>query len=510
MEKPIKIYRREALFIKQDDLTKKQLAAFEAHNTHHFFESKACETCEFLEDKLASDTGLADTCPNCAAYLGGVCLSKTVKIGSNKYLSIPGGDKSSIKKIVRGRSFKMVRKNKRVAFKRPIKFIGELRDHQGPAVEAILKKKYGVIKAPPRSGKTVLSTAAICRIGKKTIILAAQREWLDGFYETFCGSETQPPMTNAKKSQVGYPKTYEEFLKYDVCLVTYQTFNSDKGMRLLAKIRDLFTVCVIDEVHMGAATKFAICISRLNVEYRIGLSGTPNRKDKRFIIVSALVGPIIYKAKVKQLQPHVRLVRTKYHRVVKGNVPWHNLVGPLEKDPARLKLIAEWALRDVKEGHMLLIPFTQIKPIKALVMAINRMAGKKIAHEFHGSVKKPLRKKLIQDARTYKARILVGNAKLVSVGINIPRASCLYETFLSSNNENAEQRVARVLTAFDGKPTPLVRYFLDEMSVRKNCIRNEWFGAIKPKFKPLMSKKDETIFKQYLGSKNPGTPSWEM
>lgn len=507
---PVTVVKREAFFIKVADIGKRRAEEIVAANTHYFFEEKACEQCEFNQDRLESETRLSEACPNCAAFKGGVGLAKEVKIGKNKYISAPAGDKEGLKKVL-GSDLLIKAKSKKIPFSRPIRFTGELRDHQIPAVEAIRKKRFGVIKAPPRSGKTVLSTAAICKIGCKTIILAAQREWLDGFYETFCGSKTQKALTTAKKSQVGFAKTLAEFEKYDVCLVTYQTFNSAKGKKLLRKIRDHFTCCFIDEVHMGAATNFAITISRLNVRYRIGLSGTPSRKDMRFVIAASLVGPIIYEAKVKQLRPEVRLVRTDYHKHYKGRVLWTTMISSLEKDPKRLKLIAQWAIKDAKAGHMVLIPMAQVIPIKALCLAINRLAGKRMAHPFYGGLKKDVRKQTVEDARTYKKRILVGNTKLLSTGTNIPRASAIYEVTMGNNKENCEQRIARILTPYDDKPPPLVRIFLDDMNVRKRCLSAEWWGVISPKFKPKISDKDLTTLKAYLNtSKAKESPPWEM
>lgn len=508
---PIKIFKREAFLIRKDDLKPKLIDKLVQHNTHLFFEDKACAKCEWLEDRMASETGLSEACESCAGFKGGVGLSKELKIGGNTYISLPIGDRKGMEKII---GDNVVYKSKHVSheFKRAIKFTGTLKDYQKEAVKAIIKKKKGVIKAPPRSGKTVLSTAAVCKIGQKTIIAAAQREWLDGFYETFCGSDTQEALTNAKKRQVGFAKTMEDFEKYDVCLVTYQTFTSKKGQKLLKKIRDMFTVLVVDEVHMGAANKFATFIAKMNVKYKIGLSGTPSRKDGRFKLVRALMGANIFEAKVERLKPSVRLVRTQYNKTYKGQVQWPTMVKSIESDPQRLKLIAQWAIKDAKDGHMVLIPMTQIAPIKALTMAINRIAGKKMAHAFHGSLKKDVRKKLIQDARQYKARIVVGNSKLVSTGTNIPRASAIFEVALSSNIENCEQRISRILTPYDDKPPPLLRIFLDNMNVRRRCMSNEWFNCIKPKFKPIISAKDEQILKAYLGEKDKtsATAAWEL
>ena len=512
----LKVMVREAFFIKKKDIKPADIEAIKKRHTHLFFEKDGtiCTSCDFNEDRLASPTGLSDQCENCATFKGGVCMVKDMKVGDNTYVSIPGGDRKGIKKIF-GNKYDLVFKSKqpKTEMRRRIKFTGEVRPYQREAIDAIKKTRYGVVKAPPRSGKTVLSSAAICEIGGKAMILAAQKEWLDGFYETFCGSETQKPLTNAKKSQVGYCKTLEDFKKYDVCLVTVATFHSEKGQKLLKKIRDMFRVLVCDEVRMSAAEKYAIAVSRLNTRYRIGLDGTPNRKDGRYIITEALFGPILYTAKVDRLRPLVRLVRTKYvKRQGKGRPMWATMVKGLETDPARLKLIAEWAIKDAKQGHMVLIPLSQVVPIKALTLAINKLAGKKMAHAFWGGLKKDKRKQLIQDARTYKARILVGNSKLVSVGINIPRASCIYDVAMSSNIENCEQRVARILTPWDDKPPPMMRIFLDDFGVRRNCLRNEWFNCVKPKFKPVMSEVDEKTLKAYLGEKEKpmGHANWEL
>jgi superfamily II DNA or RNA helicase len=305
----------------------------------------------------------------------------------------------------------------------------------------------------------------------------------------------------------------EDFEKYDVCLVTVQTFHNERGQKLLKKIRDMFTVLVVDEVHMSAAQKYASAVAKLNTRYRIGLSGTPSRKDGRMVIADSLFGPILFKAKVEQLRPRVALVRTEYTRPKsKGRGPlWATIVKNIETDPKRLKLIAKWAIKDAKAGHMVLIPLSQVVPIKALTLAINKLAGKRMAHAFWGGLKKDKRKQLIQDARTYKARILVGNSKLVSVGTNIPRASAIYYCHLSSNLENAEQRIARVLTPWDDKPQPLLRIFLDNCDVARSCLRNEWFRAIRPKFKPIISDVDDKVLKSHLsGKKKDEHAGWEL
>lgn len=505
------VHARENFFMKKRDLPPGAIEKLTQDFTLYFFNEKACNTCELKQDRLESETKLTPTCEECAAFLGGAVLASDHKVGKTTYFKTPIGNSARLKSVLNEYDveYTVKRHHPSHAMQRPLKFTGSYRGkYQAEAVAAIIKKKRGVLRSPPRSGKTVMGAAAICKLGMKTIIMASQREWLMGFQETFIGSKTQPALTNCRTTQIGIAKTYEDFLKYDVCLVTVQTFY--KKPKLLAKIRDMFPVLFIDEVHTSAAPEYAKVISSLNCQYIIGLSGTPERKDQRDKIMRQLVGPDVYEAKVERLRPRVALTRTEYSANTKGNQLWVRMVSNLEKNPQRLKLIAKWAIKDAQDGHMVLIPFAQVTPIKALVKAINIMAGKKIAMPFWGGLngfttykgeKLKKRDAYIQAARDYKIKILVGNIKLLSTGTNIPRASALYEVTMSSNLPNAEQRFSRILTPYDGKPVPLIRYFLDNSTVRQKCMSSEFWQCMHKKFKPIIAERDMVTLKDYFSGK---------
>jgi superfamily II DNA or RNA helicase len=506
----ITVHAREALFTPVKLLPRAAIADLREKLTFRFYDEKACDRCEYKPERHNPEV-----CDECAAFKGGAELLEEVKLGDKKYIKTPIGNPSVLVNTLKEHDIDVSGIKAHFptkAMSRPIKFTGTLRDYQPAAVKSMIVKKRGVLKAPPRSGKTVMATAAVCKIGMKTIIMASQRDWLVGFQETFIGSQTQEPLTNIKADKIGFAKTYEDFVKYDVCLVTCQTFWSEKGQKLLRKVRDMFAVIVVDEIHTGAAPKYATVLAGMNCKWKIGLSGTPNRKDGRFILMRNLIGPVIYEAKVQRLRPHVSLVRTQYTANHKGNVLWTRMVSALEKDPKRLKLIAQWAIKDAKAGHMVLIPLSQITPIKALVMAINKMAGKKLAYAFTGQLgtqldattgkKRKKRDIYIEAARKYKLKILVGTGKLLSTGINIPRASCIYDVAMSSNMENCEQRVSRILTPWEGKPTPKLRIFLDDSNVRRKCLANEWWGCVNPKFRPVISEVDLQVLKGYFANKD--------
>lgn len=494
---------RESFFIRKEALDTETQNLLKKKYSFYFFEDKACVECEENPFKYDKKGSLCERCKECAAFLGGAELCKSVKLKNHFYLTVPSGDGAGLHKFLTGRGYTV--KGVSLAKDNPIKkinFTGSLRDYQESAVQAILKSKRGVICLPPRSGKTVLGTAAICRIGQKTMILASQREWLVGFQETFLGSKTQQGMTDLDSKRIGFCHTLNDFRNYDICLVTVQTFRSERGQIILKKIRDMFGCVFIDEVHGGAAPKYIQVLSQLNCKYKVGLSGTPDRKDGRYILVRHVVGRIIYERKVEQLVPTVCLTRTSFYGKDRTNAPWAYIVGPLEKNKERQRLIAKKALEDTANGHMILIPYTSVKAIQTQVEIINKMAGKTVAKAFYGGIKKNERDSILQDARNYKLKIIVGNIRLLSTGINIPRASALYEVSISSNLPQCQQRFARILTPWEDKPQPIIRYFLDDYNVRRNCLRNEFWNCLWVKFHPRISKTDMDILKNYMSNKH--------
>ena len=238
---PLKIIAREAFFIKMSSLTSSEIEEAYERNSFQFYNEANCERCPYFQERPC------DTCEECPQNLGLVKMAKKVDIGSNRYLSLPLGDTAGLKSIFENRELNIVAKFPIVKMKHPVKFTGKLRPEQVEAVETLKKKRRGVLRSPPRTGKTVMASAMICDLGYKTIIMAAQRDWLVNFHETFVGSGTQKPLTNISKKNIGFAKTYEEFKKYDIALCTYQTFNSPKGQKLLERISQLFTCLFVDE-----------------------------------------------------------------------------------------------------------------------------------------------------------------------------------------------------------------------------------------------------------------------
>lgn len=505
--KPVIIIRDESFKIPTakvpESFVRKVLKRF----TYRFYNEKACSKCEILSDRHS------ETCDGCAAFLGSKATAKILNSDENPYgvemLSVPRGAAAKLKTIIKANDIQ-AKLDKRLPdktpFRRALRITKPLRDYQIEAVDAIFEHRHGVIESPPRSGKTLIATAAMCEIGLKALVLAHQRDWLVQFQETFLGSPTQEGFTNARESQIGFAKTLADFDRFDVCLATPQQFMSPTGRKKLEAIKNKFSVIVVDEVHGMPALQSARVLSRFNPRFLIGLSGTPDRKMGDYVVAEDLVGPVIYKSKVEVMRPHVTIVNPpgKYEMKGMGNAGFTYLVSKLENNTPRRKFLVNEIIRKARDGHMVLVPMTRVNAILNYVRDINELMGPKYALPFIGGLKKPQRIATVQAARNYKCKIIVGNISLLSTGLNIPRASCLFELGVNSNLPKAQQRYSRILTPMEGKPEPLIVFANDDCEIMRGCRRNEYWNMLKPQFNPRVAPEIQQELNQYFNKKKGG------
>lgn len=353
------------------------------------------------------------------------------------------------------------------------------------------------------SHNTLIATAAAIKIGLRTMIIAHQRDWLIQFQETFLGSPTQEGFTNAEAHQIGFPKKLADFKKYDISLCTFQQFMSKGGRELLEKIKNSFPTLIIDEVHQTPAIQTARVLSRFNTRYTIGLTGTPDRKTGDYVVTEDLVGPVVYKSKIANLKPTIDVVHPpgKYEMKGMGNAGFSFLISKLENNTPRRNFLVKEIIKRAEQGHLVLFPLTRVQSVLNYVRDINEQMGPGYALPFYGGLSKDRRVSTIADARQYKCKVIIGNINLLQTGLNIPRASCLFEPGINSNIPKAIQRYSRVLTPIDDKPIPTIVFTLDDCDVMRGCRRNEYWNALVPNFHPIVNRENQAALNDYFAKK---------
>ncbi len=486
------------------------------------YNEDACSHCDFMQDRHS------DSCDNCASYKGTYKLYNEVEIDNKNYYGVSIGYLDKLGKLLNDSDIK-IRRDERVEkkFKHAYELTGSLWDYQEVAVNEMIKFDNGFLESKPRTGKTVMGTALIIKLGVKTLIMGAQVDWLYGFYDTICGNadEGLVPFTNIPdvekfegKRLAGLCKSYEDFKAYDICLATYQTFLSAGGKKLLERVKRMFGCIMVDEAHDTAADQFCKTLNSFESRYRYGLSGTVDRKDGKIFIAHAVLGPVRHRTDVEVLKPEVNFIETGHNSNRNFTVVTY-AHKELENNKSRTQLIIDTAIKHLHEGRSILIPVVHTEFLNTLVNGINKKWGSTIAVGFHGKLKKTKtyneRKELVKKAREGKIRVVVGIRKIVQVGLNVPRWDTIYMVSPISNPPKMQQETSRICTPMAGKKTPKVVMFLDNQSFSRGCLRTclykNGFYAMKFKIPASEAKKvaKYTGRAKFVSSKDSSQPDSE-
>lgn len=458
--------------------------ALDAYTTH-MYEQNICDSCEYSHIRPSQE------CFECelGGYKGSFCTARAKYVNGREYMRIPIGDRANAEEKL-GLDFDDFRiSDKRTVFpfRTKVKFTGELRDYQKPVYDDWMEHGYGITKSAPRTGKTVMGIAGAVGLGQRTLILANQKDYLDGFLETIMGGPNNPPMTNLPalekklgRKLVGFAKTKEDFKKFEIALCTYQTFiQENSSKKRISWINRNFGTMILDEVHKANAEAFSRLLMQLRMKHQFGLSATPKRKDGKEFLVAQLLGPVTSETSVKALTPSLKVhVTPNVKSASKYNGPagFTYCESFLSKHKGRNEMILKYILDDLKNGRSIALPLKRVEHVKEMTKMINDAYGSTIAAEFSGGVKaKLLRKQVVDDARSSKIRVVVGNRALIQTGINVPRWDTLYYVMPMSNEPNWEQESSRICTPASEKvpkKNPIIRMFVDpHIGITIGCFR---------------------------------------
>lgn len=407
------------------------------------------------------------------------------------WVGLPKGQPSLVKSCLYDQNTwkSLVDKQSYVPIKKTsLKFNGEFRPEQVKAIKAMVKAGRGVLKSAPRTGKTVMGTQIAIDLGMKTLILAHQTDLI----EQFCNETINDPTENLfngrtlKKPVAGICRKLADFDKYDICLCTYQSFISKGGGKLLKKICKMFGTVIIDEVHRTPATRYSQVISRLWAPYILGLTATPDRKDGKYQVTNLLIGQIQHETKMKSLRASVYGRDTALMGVVTKNAPktWNGMLSFLFRNAKRNQSITDTAYRDVKKGHVVLIPTVQKEHQQTLKAMLEKRLGKGAVFLFNGDIPKNKRQtSRDQMNKDTNIKVILATRSMLT-GMNIPRLSAIYTVVPISNNPNYEQEVKRVCTPCEGKRPPVIRFFFDStISMSHGCLKTCKKLLCEPNFK---------------------------
>jgi len=365
-------------------------------------------------------------------------------------------------------NFEIIDKTCKPKFEYPLEFTSSLWENQEKTVNNWLKHKYGIIESPPRSGKTVMTCSIICTLGVKTLVLAHEASLLDQFLTAFLDHTNLQDLRRKYKSKfiVGITNCREDLDKYDICLSTYQSFITEKGKGYVEEIKDKFGLTVVDEVQLSGADCYRKVVDRIESKYRLGLSATPDRKDKLECVIYDIIGPVTSKGKSDEMNCEVFFHNTGFK--VNPFAQWTTYIKRLSENSKRNTIICAAAKRDADKGRSVLIVTERRMHIDILYKQLSDM-GLSVAI-FDGRVPKTKRQPLLDKARNGEFDVFVAIRKMIRLGIDCPMWDVYFNIMPIAYASNYYQEMSRIRTPYPPslvkklgkeKPTPIIRVFCD-------------------------------------------------
>ena len=222
----------------------------------------------------------------------------------------------------------------------------------------------------------------------------------------------------------------------------------------LAKISKEFGCVIIDEAHHCPASTFTDFIDGMYARYKIGLSGTMQRKDGKHILFKDFFGFKIYQPPVEgTLVPEVLLVNTGI--ALSPGDPWAVKVNKLLYDPDYQFLVASIAQMQLVKGHKVLIIADRVE----FLQNVKELIGESCVC-ITGGTSFEEREKLKEQVESGEKDSIAGSRQIFSEGISVNPLSCVILAgpiaAPAGGDGLLEQIVGRIMRQYPDKLTPLV------------------------------------------------------
>lgn len=170
-------------------------------------------------------------------------------------------------------------------------FNATLRSHQDKILETVLKKDFGVIVAPPGSGKTIMGLKIIAEKKQPALIIVHRKQLLEQWVERV------QAFLGIPKHEIGIIGKGKAKIGKLVTIATIQSLPKQ-----IEKTQNQFGAILVDECHHIPAGTFRNTIEKLETYYLYGLTATPFRKYNDDKLIFAFLGDIITEVSTHEIE----------------------------------------------------------------------------------------------------------------------------------------------------------------------------------------------------------------
>lgn len=357
-------------------------------------------------------------------------IIKNLRRVKNGIISIPSGREDLIPE-----GYEIV--DKRVTV--PVKF-PEFKFTLRPSQQEVYDKINGnaVINASVSWGKTFSALAIAGKLGQKTLVVthnvSLRDQWVKEVKKVY----------GINPGVIGSGKFNTNEI---ICVGNVQTLYKMRG-----RIEKEFGTLIVDECHHIPANTFNKLVDASYAKYKIGLSGTVERKDGKHVLLPDYFGQTKFTPpKENYLEPSVDVIRTKIRFMDGAKIPWANRVNDLVGQEEYGKLVCFLAAAYRRQGHKVLLLSDRVHFLKRIKETLGDYA-----ELVTGEVTGEERDRKIQRVQNGEIDILLGTQSIFSEGISVNPLSCLILATPVNNTPLLTQLIGRVVREYPNKKDPVI------------------------------------------------------
>jgi len=228
--------------------------------------------------------------------------------------------------------------------------------------------------------------------------------------------------------------------------------NTQTLCRNTEKLKKLFGTVILDEMHHVSSPTFSKIVDSSLARYKIGLSGTIERKDGKHVVFRDYFGNKVFQPpKENYMTPSIHIINSEIRFQDGAKIPWANRVTNLTNNEEYIHTVSMLAAAYAARGHKVLVVSDRVQFLKNCA----KLTGDK-AICVTGEVPHEQRDDLIAEILHGDKNVLYGTQAIFSEGISVNSLSCLILGTPVNNEPLLTQLVGRVIREREGKLDPVI------------------------------------------------------
>jgi superfamily II DNA or RNA helicase len=368
-------------------------------------------------------------------------------------------------------------------------FNAALRNHQLDIIAIASKKDFGVIVAPPGSGKTIIGLKIIAEKRQPALIIVHRKQLLEQW------SERIEAFLGIPKSEIGVIGQGKSKMGKQITLATIQSLTKQ-----LESIQNQFGIIIVDECHHVPAETFRNTIGKLQAFYLYGLTATPFRKYNDGKLIFTHLGEVIANIQSTEIDNY-KLAKIII-RNTELNVPYNSKTDNFESlskilvhDTTRNNLILKDVKTELNQGKKVVIITERKEHIDTLYLFLKHLYEVITLSGEDSETSKKSKWKILQEGNF---GVLITTGQYFGEGTDLKNISCLFLVYPFSFEGKLIQYIGRVQrseinpTIYDYRDYKID--FLNKLFLK----RNTYYRKIEKQATLFDEPKDEITTSNYI------------